>query len=326
MTDVKRFGGEGDDGVRPTLYEVSSSDDQPDEAPAAAARDTMASPATPRSEVLARRALGFALDPTVTATQAAARLVELAGAHAPTLELARARILRACSTGPVGQAAAEALQLALCQTGTDGTVRLVVIGRPGAGKGTQCAPLAEYLGIPHLSTGDLLRELSTQETSFASQAQAFMNRGQLVPDYLVLRLLEERLARPDVLERGFLLDGFPRTVGQAEMLDTILTPRGIDVVIELVVGAETVTQRLGIRARRDDTEAAVTRRLEQFDHDTVPVLAWYAARTVLLRVDGDRPADHVAAELRHRVDTIRCGRTALGSRTRAPHRDHGWGP
>lgn len=263
-----------------------------------------------RSEVLARRALGFALDPTVTSHQAAARLVELAGAHAPALELARARILRACLTGPISEAAAHALRLALCQTGTDGAARLVVIGRPGAGKGTQCALLAQHLGIPHVSTGDLLRELSIQETPFGSQAQVFMNRGHLVPDHLVLRLLEARLAQPDIAERGFLLDGFPRTVEQAETLDTLLAPRGVDAVIELVVGAETVMERLGIRARRDDTEAAVTRRLEQHDHNSVPVLAWYEARTALLRVDGDRPADRVAAELRHCVDAIR-GTVAL---------------
>jgi adenylate kinase family enzyme len=96
--------------------------------------------------------------------------------------------------------------------------------------------------------------------------------------------------------------GYPRTVERAEALDTFLAPRGIDIVIELVVGAETVMERLGLRARRHDTEAAVTSRLELYDHNTVPILSWHEARTSLLRVDGDRRADRVAAELRRRVD------------------------
>ena len=96
--------------------------------------------------------------------------------------------------------------------------------------------------------------------------------------------------------------GYPRTVERAEALDTFLAPRGIDVVIELVVGAETVMERLGLRARRHDTEAAVTSRLELYDNNTVPILSWHEARTNLLRVDADRRADRVAAELRRRVD------------------------
>ena len=308
------------------LKDASRSEGWREESRAAPPGDTLASRGMTRSEVLARRALAFALAPTVSSDQAATRLVELAGAHVPTLELARARILRSCSGGSISEAAAHALRLALCRTGTYGAVRLVVIGRPGAGKGTQCASLAQHLGIPHVSTGDLLRELSTQEAPFGSQAQVFMNSGHLVPDHLVLRLLEARLAQPDAIERGFVLDGFPRTVEQAEMLDTLLAPRGVDAVIELSVRAETIIERLGRRARSDDTEAAVTRRLEQYDHNTVPVLAWYEARTALLRVDGDRPADRVAAELRYRVDAIRCGGTEPGSRLQGSRHHHGWGP
>jgi adenylate kinase len=141
-----------------------------------------------------------------------------------------------------------------------------------------------------------------------------MNRGLLVPDHLVLRLLLARLAQPDVMKRGFLLDGFPRTVEQAETLDTVLAPRGVDAVIELEVGAETGMERLGLRGRHDDTQLAVTSRLERYDHDTVPVLAWYTARTKVLRVDGDGNADRIAAELRRRVDAIR-------SRTNAQWQD-----
>jgi adenylate kinase len=258
-----------------------------------------------RSEALARRALAFALDSTITREQAAARLVLLAGAHARTLELARARTVRASSAGPIADAAIGALGLALRQTGTDGPVRLVVLGRPGAGKGTQCVDLARRLAIPHFSTGDLLREVSAQATSFGTQVRAHIDRGHLVPDHLVLRILEARLAEPGATERGFLLDGFPRTVEQAETLDTFLTPSGIDAVIELAVPAETVIERLYRRERRDDTEAAVTRRLAEYYRNTVPVLDWYVGRTPLLRVDGDRPADRVAAELRQRVDAIR---------------------
>jgi adenylate kinase len=184
-------------------------------------------------------------------------------------------------------------------------VRLVVLGRPGAGKGTQCDDLARRLGIPHLSTGDLLREVSTEATLLGTQVQACMNRGGLVPDDLVLRLLQSRLAEPNAMERGFLLDGFPRTVAQAETLDIFLAPSGIDAIIELAVRAETVIERLRLRARRDDTDEAVMRRLEEYERNTVPVLAWYSARAPVLRVDGEHPADRVATEFAQNIDAIR---------------------
>jgi adenylate kinase len=262
-----------------------------------------------RSEALARRALAFAMDPTVSRDLAAARLIQLAGDHARALELARVRILRSGPTGPIAEAAVAALRFAFCNAETSDGVRIVVLGRPGAGKGTQCALLARYLGIPHLSTGEFLRDGSTHETPFGARVQAYMNRGHLVPDHLVVRLLEARLAQTDATERGFLLDGFPRTIEQAETLETLLAPGGIDAIIELTVGAETVKERLALRARRDDTETAVAQRLEQYDQNTVPVLTWYETRTSLLRVDGDRPTDWVSAELRHQVHALRRGRT-----------------
>jgi adenylate kinase len=262
-----------------------------------------------RSEALARRSLAFALDPTLSTDQAAARLVLLAGGQTRTLDLARARIQRAAPSGPIAEAAVAALQFASRNTQTEATVRIIVLGRPGAGKGTQCAPLARHLGIPHLSTGDLLRDVSTHETPFGVRVQTYMKTGHLVPDHLVLRLLEERLAQPDATERGFVLDGYPRTIEQAKALDTLLAPSGIDAVIELAVGAETIKERLGLRARLDDTEAAVIRRLEQYDDITVPLLAWYEKRTTLVRVDGDRPTDRVSAELHHQVHAFRRGGT-----------------
>jgi len=288
------------------LEEASRREGWPSAWPAAVAGDSRAAGGVDvRSRALARRALGFALDSAVSREQAAPLLVQLAGADTRTLKLARAWIVRAASPGPIAAAAIGTLSLALRQVGTDGAVRLVVLGRPGAGKGTQCIDLARRLGIPRFSTGELLREVFTQQTCFGAKVQAHMNRGSLVPDRLVLRILAGRLAESGVTGRGFLLDGFPRTVEQAEKLDTLIAPKAIDAVIELAVRAETVIERLRLRARDDDTEATVARRLAEYDRNTVPVLAWYAARTPLLRVDGDRPADWVAMELRQRVDAIR---------------------
>ncbi|HEY3723754.1 MAG TPA: nucleoside monophosphate kinase [Acidimicrobiia bacterium] len=257
-----------------------------------------------RSEQLARRALRFALDPAVSRETAADRLIHLADGQAPTLELARAQILRAPWSGPTATAALGALQLSLRHLRGDRTLRLVILGPPGAGKGTQAPWLARHLGVPHISTGDLLREQATADTELGARIQATIESGRLVPDDLVLRTLETRLAEPDAMQRGYLLDGFPRTVEQARTVATFIAPATVDVVIALAVGPETVARRLALRGRADDTRSAVRTRLERYDCETVPALDWYEEAGLLLQVDGDRPPDRVREDLCRRIDGL----------------------
>ena len=163
-----------------------------------------------------------------------------------------------------------------------------MVGMPGAGKGTQGRALAKLLEVPHISMGDLIRGLADEETPFAFQAQVFMERGRLVPDSLVLEILAGRFGAKDVRSRGFVLDGFPRTIDQAVALDALLGPRRIELVVELDVGAECARERLRLRGRSDDTEEAVRRRIAEFEQQTAPVLHWYCSTSGDL-VDRRRP-------------------------------------
>jgi len=170
-------------------------------------------------------------------------------------------------------------------------MRLLIMGPPGAGKGTQGKRVAEELGIPAVSTGDIFRYNVANQTELGQIVSAIMAKGELVPDSVTVDLVADRLAQPDA-EVGFLLDGFPRTVGQAEALDEILANLGhqIDAVISLVVDGETLVQRMMKRAeiegRSDDNEETIRRRLEVYTAETEPLLNLYDGRGLLVEVDG----------------------------------------
>ncbi len=168
--------------------------------------------------------------------------------------------------------------------------RLLLIGPPGAGKGTQAAGLAETYRVPTISTGDIFRSNVKNETELGKLAKAFMDAGDNVPDSLTNQLIRERLAEPDAQD-GFLLDGYPRTVDQVRELDEFLAGHGcaLDAVIELVADPDVVVGRLRKRAteqgRSDDTEQVVRHRLDVYHEQTEPLIDIYDGRGVLVKVD-----------------------------------------
>jgi adenylate kinase len=184
-------------------------------------------------------------------------------------------------------------------------LRLVIFGRQGAGKGTQCARLVERRGVVHVSTGDMLRRAVEARTELGLRAKAVMDAGDLVGDELMNRIVAERLAQPDVVERGFVLDGYPRTINQAEALVAILGDDQLDAAVDLDVPLEVVTERMRTRARDDDTDEAIARRLELYERETRPVLDWFAARGLLVVVDGVGSEDEVTARLVAALDAVR---------------------
>src|SRR5690606_20545500 len=161
--------------------------------------------------------------------------------------------------------------------------RLVLVGPPGAGKGTQAARLSEELGIPHISTGDLFRAHIAQETELGRQVKEYLDSGQLVPDEVTNAMVRERLASPETAE-GFLLDG-----GQAEELAKMLSEadQELDAVVELKVDEEELVQRLLARGRNDDTEDVIRRRQQVYRDETAPLLEYYADRLVTIDGQGD---------------------------------------
>ena len=163
--------------------------------------------------------------------------------------------------------------------------RLVILGKQGAGKGTQCTLLVDHFGIPHISTGDMLRAAVSEGTELGLKAKVIMDAGDLVSDDLILGIVEERLAQPDA-ENGFLLDGFPRTDAQAQGLVEMLAPQGIDIAIDIEVPDDVVTQRMLARGRDDDTPEAIQRRLQIYQEETAPLLHFFSSRGVLAAVDG----------------------------------------
>lgn len=178
-------------------------------------------------------------------------------------------------------------------------VRLVVFGRQGAGKGTQCVVLAEHYGAAHISTGDMLRAAVAEGTELGRKAKAIMDDGSLLPDDLILGLVEERLAKPDVVAGGFLLDGFPRTVGQAEAL---LGTTPIDAAVDLDVPEDVVRERMLGRGRADDTPEAIDTRLALYAAETMPVLEVFEGRGLLVSVDGVGSPDEVTRRLVDAID------------------------
>ncbi len=170
-------------------------------------------------------------------------------------------------------------------------IRLLLIGAPGAGKGTQAEKLAEAFQIPAISTGDIFRHNVKNETELGKQAKAFMDRGEYVPDSLTNALVRDRLSHEDAIE-GFLLDGYPRTADQVVELDDILGQQGnkLDVVVQLTADTDEVVRRLLNRAleqgRADDTEDVIRRRLEVYEEQTAPLTETYAARDLVVMIDG----------------------------------------
>jgi adenylate kinase len=183
-------------------------------------------------------------------------------------------------------------------------MRLLIMGPPGAGKGTQAGRIAQRLGIPTISTGDIFRRNLADGTELGRQAKTYMDAGEYVPDDVTNAMVADRLAEPDAAG-GWLLDGYPRTLAQVAALDGMLAAAatGLDAVIELTVDTDAVVERLLKRAeiegRADDTETTIRRRLEVYAEQTAPLTDTYAARGLLVQVDGmgsvDDVTDRIAA-------------------------------
>jgi len=171
---------------------------------------------------------------------------------------------------------------------------VVFVGPPGAGKGTQSKRLADHLGVPHCSTGDMFREACEQETEVGLKASEYMQSGRLVPDLVVAQLVHERLAVEDC-QQGCVLDGFPRTLPQAKQFDQWVTQnyQPVSAVVAIQVDEETLLDRLAGRGRQDDDREVIKERFRQFDALTLPLLEYYRSRGVLKMVDGIGEFDEV---------------------------------
>ena len=213
--------------------------------------------------------------------------------------------------------------------------RLIILGRQGAGKGTQCVRLSRHYVVPHISTGDMLRAAAREGTELGRMAKEVMDAGGLVGDDIMIGLVDERLRKPDADSRGYILDGFPRTVAQAEALDDITAQKPINVVIDLDVPREIVLERISsrrvcrdcgtnytaqgdepspwicdvcggdVQQRADDTPDAVNRRLDLYESQTTPLIEYYSSRGALAVVNGVGHPDHVFKRLTDVVETRR---------------------
>jgi adenylate kinase len=183
-------------------------------------------------------------------------------------------------------------------------MRIILLGPPGAGKGTQAARIVEQFSIPQLSTGDMLRAAVAAGTPVGRQAKEIMECGDLVPDEVVVQIVTNRIEEPDARE-GFILDGFPRTVAQADAFDKMLADRSLklDAVVELQVDEEALVDRIihrareaqarGEQVRKDDNPEVFKTRLDAYRAQTAPLSAYYASKGILRTVDGMRPVDEV---------------------------------
>ncbi len=188
-------------------------------------------------------------------------------------------------------------------------MKIVLLGPPGCGKGTQAARLVDSLGLAHLSTGDMLRAAVAAKSPVGLRAAEIMERGDLVPDDVVIGVIADRIKEPDC-SKGFILDGFPRTVAQAEGLSAMLAEMGtsLDAVIELTVDEDALVARIENRAREtggaraDDNPETVKRRLEVYRAQTAPVSSYYADLGQLSQVDGMQPIEAVSADINGILD------------------------
>jgi adenylate kinase len=194
-------------------------------------------------------------------------------------------------------------------------MRVIFLGPPGSGKGTQAKLLAKRLGVPAISTGDMLREAVRRETPLGRRARTIMDAGELVPDDVVIGLIRERMESPDAAG-GFLLDGFPRTIAQAEALDRLLEDRGtpLDAAVNLAVPEATLLDRLlgraGQEGRSDDRPETIRERLRVYAEKTAPLVAYYERSGLLTNVDGFGSVDDVTG----RIDRVLTGTTRTARR------------
>lgn len=177
--------------------------------------------------------------------------------------------------------------------------RLILLGAPGAGKGTQAKVLAALEEIPHISTGDILRTAVSQQSPLGLKAQSYMEQGNLVPDDLVIALIRERLSQPDA-QKGWILDGFPRNEVQAAFLDQLLVEidQAYRHAVNLEVPDDVLVQRMLGRGRADDTEAVIRRRLQVYHHQTAPLIDFYQTRHKLVSIDGNTAPEFVLEKLK----------------------------
>lgn len=216
-------------------------------------------------------------------------------------------------------------------------MNIVLFGPPGAGKGTQAQFLSEEYNIPHISTGDILRDNVKNGTALGTKAKSYMDKGELVPDNLLIDLIKVRLEAPDT-RKGFLLDGFPRTIPQAQALDEILDDmnKNLDSVVNIEVGPAELVRRLSGRRicrncgssyhlvlnpskvkdicdacggelyqRADDQEAAIKNRLEVYKKQTQPVLEYYKKKGVLINIDGDREIEEITSDIKSALEELK---------------------
>lgn len=214
--------------------------------------------------------------------------------------------------------------------------RIVILGKQGAGKGTQAVRLSRHYVVPHVSTGDTFRAAGRSGSEFGEKARKYVETGDLVPDEIVIGMVKERLTKDDTTQRGFILDGFPRTVVQASALESMLAPRVLDAVVNLEVATSEVMARLASRRvcadcganysvvdnptrvpwicdtcggevvqRDDDTELAIRRRLELYERETSPLIEWYDKRGLLLTVAGLGAPDEVIHRIVAEIDRRR---------------------